>query len=121
MKTNHFVVLLITAFSFCLTLFTSCKKNKNDDLNNLDCSKINATYASDVRPVLEANCLSSGCHNSNSTNGDFTSYTGVKVKVDNSSFDSRVIQQKNMPLSSSLTTEQLKKIKCWLNAGALNN
>lgn len=108
--------LLIVGFG----IMTACKK-KNDDLNNLDCSKISSGYASNIKPIIDGNCLSSGCHNGGSTHGDFTTYAGVKAKVDNGSFDNRVIQQKNMPLGGSLSIDQLKKIKCWLNSGAPNN
>ena len=106
---------------FVFLLFFGCKKNKKDDLNNLDCSKINSHYSSDVRPIIEGNCNSSGCHNAGSTHGDFTSYTGLKSKADNGTLDARVIQQKNMPLSGSLTMDELKKIKCWIDSGSPNN
>lgn len=121
MKTGFYSKLIIIVFTLNLLLIQACKKDNNNDVNNLDCSKINSAYSVDVKPIIDANCLSSGCHNNNSTNGDFTIYTGVKAKVDNGSFDNRVIQQKNMPLSGALTADQLKKIKCWLNSGALNN
>jgi len=104
-----------------MVLFLSCKKNKQDDLNNLDCSKINSSYSSNIKPIIDGNCLSSGCHSSGSTNGDFTTYAGLKAKVDNGSIDNRVIQQRTMPISGSLAMEDLKKIKCWLNSGAANN
>lgn len=113
--------LLSMAIAISLPALTSCKKKKNEDLNSVDCSKINSSYSADIKPIIDGNCLSSGCHNSNSTNGDFTTYAGLKTKVDNGSIDSRVLQQKNMPPSGALPLDQLKKIKCWLNSGAPNN
>lgn len=104
-----------------LGTFNSCKKKKNEDLNNLDCSKINSDYSSDIKPIISANCLSSGCHNTNSPNGDFTTYTSLKAKADNGTLDNRVIQQKTMPPSGALSIDQLQKIKCWLNSGSPNN
>ncbi len=104
-----------------LGIITACRKDKSDDLNNLDCSKISSSYSSNIKPIIDANCLSSGCHNSGSVSGDFTTYAGIKVKVDNGSIDNRVIQQKNMPPTGSLSIDQLKKIKCWLNSSAPNN
>lgn len=112
---------LLPLLGVCLNVIISCKKNKKDDLNNLDCSKISSSFAANVKPIMEGSCLTSGCHNAGSTNGDFTSYAGIKAKVDNGSMDNRVIQTKNMPLSGSLSMDQLKKIKCWLNSGAPNN
>ncbi len=109
--------LLIVYLGFLV--FISC--NKKNDLNNLDCSKINSGYSSSIKPIIEGNCLSSGCHNSGSVNGDFTTYAGLKAKADNGTLDNRVIQNKSMPPSGTLHIDNLKKIKCWLNSGALNN
>lgn len=113
--------LLSIIMVISLGTFNSCKKKKNEDLNNLDCSKINSGYSSDVKPIISTNCLSSGCHNTNSVNGDFTTYTGLKAKADNGTLDNRVIQQKTMPPSGALSIDQLQKIKCWLNSGSPNN
>jgi hypothetical protein len=106
--------------SLCL-LFPACKKNKQEDPNDPDCSKVNATYSAGIRPIISANCLSSGCHNSGSANGDFTGYAGLKAKVNNGSLDSRVIRQKNMPPTGALSNSDLVKIKCWINSGAGDN
>jgi hypothetical protein len=99
----------------------SCKKNRNEDLNNLDCSKISSGYSANIKPIIDGNCLSSGCHNTGSVNGDFTTYSGLKAKADNGTLDNRVIQNKSMPPSGSLSMDNLKKIKCWLNSGSPNN
>jgi len=120
MKTGYLMSTFILC-SLILLLLHGCKKNDNNDLNNLNCSKINSVYSSDIKPIIEGSCLSSGCHNSGSANGDFTTYPGLKAKVDNGSLDNRVIQQKNMPLTGALSMDDLKKIKCWLNSGAPNN
>ncbi|MBL7913346.1 MAG: hypothetical protein JNJ41_19945 [Bacteroidia bacterium] len=119
MKKRLFIFILLPA---ALGLLSNCKKKeKKDDLNNLDCSAINSGYSSDIKPIIAANCNSSGCHNAGSANGDLTTYNGIKAKVDNGSLDNRVIQQRTMPLSGSLAMDDLKKIKCWLNSGAPNN
>ena len=118
MKKRLFIYGLLIA---CIGLAPACKKkNKKDDLNNLDCSAINSKYASDIKPIIDANCLASGCHNTGSANGDFTTYSGLKAKADNGSLDNRVIQQRNMPLAGSLRIGDLKKIEWCLNSGAAN-
>lgn len=119
MKTRYLIVLLVTGFIINLLFSSGCRKK--DDLNHLNCSKINSHYSANVKPIIEANCLSSGCHNASSDHGDLTTYAGIKAKVDNGSLDNRVIQNKNMPLSGKLSLDDLKKIKCWLNSGAPNN
>ena len=109
----------IVCFASVALLFTGCKKEET--LDNIDCSKVNAAYSANIKPLINTNCVSSGCHNANSTNGDFTAHAGLKSKADNGSLNNRVIQQKNMPPSGSLTSDDLKKIKCWINSGSPNN
>jgi hypothetical protein len=98
--------------------WSGCKK---DEYKNLDCSTIASAYNANIKSIINATCISSGCHNSGSNNGDFTSYAGVKVKVDNGSLDRRVLTDKNMPPSGALSLDNRKKIKCWIENGAPNN
>lgn len=119
MKSRYYIIWSSFGLLFALLVFAGCKKD--DELENVDCSTINSGYSTQIKPIIEANCLSSGCHNNGSANGDFTIYSGLKAKADNGSFYNRVIEQKNMPLSKELSMDELKKIKCWLNAGAPNN
>ena len=111
-KTLFFINFLI------LVSVLSCKKN---EYKNIDCRKINATFANDINPIIQGNCLSSGCHNSASNNGDFTSYAGIKGKANNGSLEKRVLTKKDMPTSGALSLDDRKKIKCWLSNGAPNN
>lgn len=93
----------------------------NKDLSNIDCGSIPATYATDVKPIITANCSTSGCHGAGSHNGDFTTYAGLKTVADNGQLDNRVNVARDMPPSSQLSLDDRKKIKCWINNGALNN
>ncbi len=111
-------LFLVCLSPLVILLVQACKK---DDYKNLDCGKTPSTYQADIRPIIESNCLSSGCHNSGSINGDFTSYAGLKGKANNGSLNKRVLDKKDMPSGGSLSLDQRKKIKCWLNNGALDN
>lgn len=108
-------IALLTLF---LLIFFSCKK---DEYKNLNCSTINATYNITIKPILDANCTSVGCHNTGSANGDFTTYIGVHGKVTNGSFEKRVLNEKTMPTFGPLSFDDRKKIKCWIDNGAPNN
>jgi len=119
MNRRYFIVCGVIGFVFALLVFAGCKKE--DELDNVDCSVVSSGYTIHIKPIIDANCLSSGCHNSGSVNGDFTAYSGLKSKADNGSLNNRVLEQRNMPLSDELSMDELKKIKCWLNSGALNN
>jgi len=105
----------------CL-LVVSCKKNKEEnELDDVDCSTISASYNANIKAITTANCVSSGCHNAGSSKGDFTTYAGLKAVADKGALESKVIKSNAMPPSTGLGIEDRKKIKCWLNSGAPNN
>ena len=104
-----------------LVAFTLISCKKQNTIDNANCSKVSSEYSANIRSIIDANCLSSGCHNVSSVNGDFTNYAGLKAVADKGKLQDRVINQKNMPPSGSLPLEDLKKIKCWISSGAPNN
>lgn len=121
--------LIKVAFAFVFITsvinFSSCVKDKGvvpvDALANCD-TLSSVTYTSFVSGVLANNCTFSGCHNAGSTN-DYTSYAGIKAKVDNGTFNTRVLVEKSMPASystgpTSLDPCTLYKLQKWVNAGA---
>lgn len=113
---------LFFIFVGVIAVIGSCKKKKETkEVENIDCSTINAAYSANVKFIVNGNCLSSGCHNSGSANGDFTTYAGLKAKADNGSLNNRVLEQKTMPPSGALSTDNLKIIKCWISSSSPNN
>lgn len=96
----------------------ACKKN---EYKNLDCGSINASYKNDIKPIIQGNCTSAGCHEAGSLNGDFTIYQGLKGKADNGSLNKRVLEKMNMPTNGALSLNDRKKLKCWLNNSAPDN
>ena len=122
----------ITAFFFLLVLLHSCTYDKYEvpepalaDTTGQaainPCDSLNVTYSGTVKPLTDNNCALSGCHAAGSGNGDFTSYAGLKAKVDNGTFKKRVIEDKTMPPSGPLPASDIEKLQCWLNAGAPEN
>ena len=109
---------VVYSFLVAVTLI-SCEKQ--DTIDNVDCSKVNSNYSAIIKPIIDANCLSSGCHNAGSVNGDFTNHAGLKAVADKGKLQDRLINQRNMPPSQPLPLEDLKKIKCWISSGAPNN
>ncbi len=84
-----------------------------------------STFSQKISPIISNSCTTSGCHDSGSGNGDFTSYSGLKVKVDNGSLKTRVFDTPDNPMPPTgngvLSNQQLTYIKCWLDNGAKNN
>lgn len=102
-------------------LFPACTWEQAEPV--LTCENLDVHYARDVVPVITASCSVTGCHNAGSLTGDFTTYAGIKAKVDNGSFRLRVLELKIMPPVSQppLTEKQLKQLACWIEAGAPEN
>lgn len=78
----------------CCSHYCHSSGLQKDDYKNLDCNEINAGFAADIEPVIKANCLSSGCHDSGSRHGDFTEYKGIKGKANNGSLEKECSQKK---------------------------
>lgn len=75
-----------------------------------------------VLPIINASCATTGCHVSGgNAPGDFTVFNELKSKVDNGSFEDRVLIQKNMPPNAQLSDCDLEILQAWLDSGALNN
>lgn len=104
----------------CITYSCSRDKGLDPALQAKDaCDTVR--YNALIKPVIDTRCATPGCHDAGSPNGDFTNYAGVKAKVDNNTFKTRVIDQANMPQNTPLGADTLNRIKCWLSKGAPNN
>ncbi len=113
------VILSITAL-FMFTI-NACKKSAS-----YDCGSTTYTYSSDIKPIMDAKCATSGCHDSKTkSNGiDLSSYEAVKTESANERFLGS-IQQKagfdKMPQGGSpLAGSDIQKIWCWVNNGKGN-
>ena len=115
MKKRSVIVFLIL-----ISVSWTCCKKKNE-YKNLECSSLDASYANVIRPIIDANCTSSGCHNTGSSNGNYTTYEGLLVRVNNGTLSKRVLYTKDMPKNATLSLDDRKKIKCWIDAGAPKN
>lgn len=78
-KMKQIIFLLAIVF-----LMFSCKKAE------VDCVDTSYTYEADILPIMKTSCNTTGCHNSGSSNGDFTTYAGLKPLLDNGEFNQRV-------------------------------
>ena len=86
----------------------------------LDCTGVAKSWATDVNPIIQGFCNTTGCHSAGSANGPgaLTNYTQV--------FNARAqirpaIASGLMPQGSTLTTAQKNSFLCWIDSGAPNN
>ena len=100
MKNRYFLL----AFFASVALAFSCTSTNLDEIAPPPTGgPCDSTYVFNgkISKIIEQNCSgiqhASGCHSGGSLNGDFTSYAGIKDKVDGGSFGFRVLQSKDMP------------------------
>lgn len=119
--------MLFTAAALMLFAMSSCYYDNEEELYaeyyaSQTCDTVSVSYDATIRPIIESTCNTSGCHVAGGTgNGIFTNYAGLKAKVDNGSLIDRVVDQRNMPPTTSLNDCQIKLISAWVSQGALEN
>lgn len=110
-----------------LGLLQSCYWDNEEDLYPVvtGCDTTNVTYSGTVAVILDDNCVS--CHNSSFAQGSVVldNYNDLKVVVDNGRFWGAVNHEngytpmpQNLP---KLNVCDLKKIRTWIDGGALND
>lgn len=119
------VVLWVAAVFTMLT--PACYYDNAEELYPLDTMYVSDTaaaisWATDVKPVVNANCAISGCHASGNGVGrqPLSTYDEMKKAVDNFSLKQRV-ESGSMPPSGSLSTTDKNTIIEWINNGTPNN
>lgn len=124
MKMNHLILGLFTATVFVIA---SCAKDKivvtEPVLTPSDCPDT-IFYDNQVRPIIEQNCSTSGCHDASASGGyQFTSHALVSQHAD---IMKKAMKHEpgpsNMPLGQpKLNDSLIKQFECWIMQGALNN
>lgn len=93
-------------------LFLSCKKTKK---LTPKCDGSTPTYNSDIKKIIDNNCMGSSCHVSGSPYGNFTTYIGLTPYITNGLFKRAVIEQQTMPKNKNLSQDEINKIQCWID------
>lgn len=106
-----FIALTVLVALGSVGVSTGCKKKKNKVTPV--CDGTNATYNSTVKAIVNANCVS--CHSS------YSSYSGLSGIINNGQFNQHVQVDQDMPKDGDLSTDELNKIQCWVDAGYPEN
>jgi len=128
MKNFLYLVVLILGTSM---LVLSCSRDKLEE-SEVECDDT-VTYSNIIKPIIDESCAYSGCHDGGAGigPGDYTKFSGIVRDLNNGSFESRTINQKDSPsigmppdnsvypesLKDDLTQEELDMIMCWLDNG----
>ena len=125
--------IILSIISSIILIVSSCVSNEAEP--KLACDTQSATFSNGVEQIIMRHCSdqsNGSCH----FEGDFGDgtfensqgvlYPNIKAKVDDGSFESRVLESKSMPPSYSdgatqLTAEELCILETWIKDGAPNN
>lgn len=101
-------------------LLFSCNKSST---TTYDCSGANPTYTQDIKSILDANCATSGCHNSSSqAHGiNLSTYSEVVTESGKARFMGSIEHQSGyaaMPENKpKLSDADIQSIYCWIQNG----
>ncbi len=125
------IILILLISSLTIAVCNSCYYNKQDILypdGNIPCDAAGAVkFSSDVLPVMNASCNSSGCHNTSSAAAGviLDTYAGIKNQATNGRLMGSINQTSgysSMPKGGAkLNSCTLTKIQQWINDGTPNN
>lgn len=112
----------LSLFALGSMLMWGCHKDDNNNQVNCDTE---ISYASDIQPLLNTNCSTSGCHDAQSNSAGYV-FENYSQANDNASIILSVIKHENgfqaMPQNAAkLSDEQIKLVECWIQQGKLNN
>jgi cytochrome c553 len=114
-KTIPIALLLASA-----VLVSRCKK---EAIYTVDCVGAMPTYNVDVKPIMDANCAITGCHNAATKKEgyDLSNYEGTKAAAGNLAFRG-AIQHKSgytaMPKKADkLSDADIRTVTCWVQNG----
>lgn len=99
--------------------------NLECDENAGSCNTTNVSYASDVQPVIQNNCV--GCHSGGAPSGgiQLSTYADVKLVAENGRLFGAISWQDgfvNMPFGGDQLPQcTIDQIEAWIEDGALNN
>jgi hypothetical protein len=118
---------LVSVFFVCIafSIFFSCTRDMVMVVEG-DCQE-EITYDQDIRPIVNATCAYSGCHNGSSAPGNFTNYEGISKFFDSGLLARRVTISQDMPPDyatqgpTMLNEDELEFFKCWVEAGYPEN
>jgi hypothetical protein len=77
----------------------------------------NISWQNEILPIMKASCATSGCHDGVSRR-DWRNYNEVKL---NAEAIKRKTRDRSMPFDKTLPDDDIDKISCWVDDGALNN
>jgi len=113
--TSTFSNLAAGTYSVKIQDASGCVKEKTESVGGP------VSYQFQIKPILEVNCIKSGCHNGdNGATRNWSVFANVQAKAQGIKTKTG---NRSMPADNpnALTQNQIDLIACWVDHGALNN
>jgi hypothetical protein len=132
MKKKFLITLTVFCAILSVTSIQSCYYDNEEELygtSSATCDTASVKYATVVKPLIDAQCATSGCHNAStaSAGANLSTYTTTKSYITNAKdFFVGSIKHTSgfsaMPKGGSkMATCDIAKIESWITAGMPNN
>jgi hypothetical protein len=109
-------------------LTIACTNDNKEDLigeEPTNCFEADLSYQVDIKPIISANCATSGCHAGPlAVSGlDLSTFSASSQIANNGDLVGRIEATSGaiMPPGANLGACEIEKIKAWVADGALNN
>lgn len=76
------------------------------------------SYANEIKRIINTNCAKSGCHDAGAGSRDWTDFEKLKAHAQNVKTRTG---NRTMPPDKPLSDEDIQRISCWVDDGALEN
>ena len=114
-----------------LAALSGCYADNEEDLYpkapTSSCDTTDVKYSTTVKPIIEANCATAGCHAGNPAPGgyNFETHAGLLVTINNGRLLGSIRHASGyspMPKNAAKLPDcSINQIAAWVNAGAPNN
>ena len=114
----------ILALSLLLVFASSCYYDNAETLYpyaDANCDTINVPFTPVASEIIYQSCATTGCHVAGTGRVLLTNYTEIKATIDNGLFVQRTFYAQDMPPQGPLSACNIKKLKAWIDNGALND
>jgi uncharacterized membrane protein len=114
-------------FVFLLVIFivSGCYYDKEEELypgsGTVSCTGVAAKFTTNVKPLMQRKCATSGCHNAASSAGGVVLETYTQIAGKAARINQRCVVEKSMPPGAPLNSTEIATIKCWIDSGSPNN
>lgn len=126
MKRNLLKITALLVLAIAFVSQNACNSSSSNANTTVCDTSAAVLFSTTVKPIMDAKCATSGCHNANAAAGHaLHTYAGVKACVNSGRFLGSINHAggyKAMPQGGNKLDQcDINKIQKWVNAGALNN